>query len=106
MQKGNTAELKYSKRSWIITRFSSPQRLPSLVDVFESLLRVLTMSALRVTRLVHGDRWVVVMSNVKGIQAQSVLREEGDFPIDRVKKWMDEGKRITDVRFEPMCKSA
>jgi len=56
-----------------------------------------SQSQLRVSRFAFGDRWVVVMTNLKGIQGQSLLREDGSFPIDKVKKWMDEGKRITDV---------
>jgi len=57
------------------------------------------MSALRLLRVVYGDRWVVISTNMKGIQGQSLYREEGDFPIDKVKKWMDEGKRITDIQY-------
>jgi len=61
----------------------------------------MSKSELRVTSLAYGDRWAAVSSNLKGIQSQAILREEGAFPIDKIKKWMDEGKRITQVRLSP-----
>lgn len=40
------------------------------------------MSALRLLRATYGDRWVVISSNVKGMDGQSLYREEGEFPME------------------------
>jgi len=52
----------------------------------------------RVSRILKGfdGRWVFTAENMKGVTSQSILREdEKEFPLDKVKKWMSEGKLIT-----------
>eukprot|EP01123_Difflugia_compressa_P001990 TRINITY_DN1261_c0_g1_i1.p1 TRINITY_DN1261_c0_g1~~TRINITY_DN1261_c0_g1_i1.p1 ORF type:complete len:251 (-),score=42.10 TRINITY_DN1261_c0_g1_i1:197-949(-) len=58
----------------------------------------MSASKTRVTRLFKGGdgRWVYTAENVKGVQSQSILREEeNEFPHERVKKWMSDPKLIT-----------
>eukprot|EP01124_Arcella_intermedia_P001423 TRINITY_DN10774_c0_g1_i1.p1 TRINITY_DN10774_c0_g1~~TRINITY_DN10774_c0_g1_i1.p1 ORF type:complete len:250 (-),score=48.05 TRINITY_DN10774_c0_g1_i1:38-787(-) len=56
----------------------------------------------RVTRLFKGGdgRWVFTAENVKGVQSQSILREDDkQFPMERIKKWMGESKLISWVSY-------
>jgi len=56
----------------------------------------------RVTRLFKGGdgRWVFTGENLKGVQAQSILREDDkEFPLERVKKWMDDPKLISWISY-------
>jgi len=58
------------------------------------------MSKTRVTRIFKGGdgRWVYTAENIKGIQSQSILRDdEKEFPLERVKKWMADPKLISWV---------
>jgi len=56
------------------------------------------MSKTRVTRIFKGGdgRWVYTAENIKGIQSQSILRDDDkEFPLERVKKWMADPKLIS-----------
>jgi len=60
------------------------------------------MSKARVTRLFKGGdgRWVYTAETLKGVQSQSLLRsDDQDFPMERVKKWISEGKLISWISY-------
>lgn len=45
----------------------------------------------------YGDRWVLMSGNQRGIQSQTLQRQAGDFPLDKVQKLFDDGKRVIKV---------